>query len=124
MNCPKCTASMDVITFGGVDVDRCTACGGIWFDSREKESLKAMEGSQQIDTGDPAVGRKNNQIRRVPCARCSTPMVRMVDPQQPHIWYESCSVCGGVYFDAGEFRDYKEHTLSDFFRDLFARPRG
>lgn len=123
MNCPKCSATMQTITFGGIDVDRCTACGGLWFDAHEKERLKAIEGSQQIDLGNPSVGRANNEIRNTRCPRCTTPMVRMVDGQQPHIWYETCSVCGGSYFDAGEFIDFKEHTLADFFRDLFARPR-
>ena len=51
-------------------------------------------------------------------------VVRMVDAQQPHIHYESCSVCYGVFFDAGEFRDYKEDNAMDFFRALFAKERN
>ena len=47
-----------------------------------------------------------------------------VDPAHPHIWYESCAVCGGAYLDAGEFRDEKSHSIRGFFRDLFARPRA
>lgn len=115
---------MELVTFAGVEVDRCTDCKGIWFDSREHERLKATRGAEAIDTGDPRRGRENNEQKRVLCPRCTTPMVRMVDAEQPHIWYEGCSVCGGVYFDAGEFRDYKEYTLADVWRGLFARPRG
>ena len=48
-------------------------------------------------------------------------MIRMVDLDQPHIWYESCKVCKGVYFDAGEFKDFSKRTFADFFRDLFAK---
>ena len=40
------------------------------------------------------------------------------------IVYEACTVCNGVFFDAGEFRDYKEHTIIDFFRDLLAKERS
>ncbi|MDH3641318.1 MAG: zf-TFIIB domain-containing protein [Gammaproteobacteria bacterium] len=47
----------------------------------------------------------------------------MIDRDQPHLWYEACTVCYGVFFDAGEFRDYKEKTALDFFRDLFAQER-
>ena len=47
----------------------------------------------------------------------------MVDRAQPHIWYEACTRCYGVFFDAGEFRDYKETSVLDFFRDLFAKER-
>jgi Zn-finger nucleic acid-binding protein len=39
------------------------------------------------------------------------------------IWFESCKRCGGAYFDAGEFKDLKEETLSDFIKDLFAKER-
>jgi hypothetical protein len=50
-------------------------------------------------------------------------LIRMIDREQPHIWYEACTSCYGVSFDAGEFRDYKEKTVLDFFRDLFAKER-
>lgn len=123
MKCPKCREPMEIVVFEGVEVDRCTGCKGIWFDNREAETLKAMKGSEAIDIGDPKVGRSFNERGAVPCPRCTTPMVRMVDVDQPHIWYERCSVCNGVYFDAGEFRDYKEHTLGDVFRRWFARAR-
>jgi uncharacterized protein len=47
----------------------------------------------------------------------------MVDPQQPHIWFESCKNCYGRFYDAGEFRDFAEHTLVEFFEDLNAPAR-
>jgi len=50
-------------------------------------------------------------------------MIRMVDHQQPHMLFESCPVCYGVFYDAGEFRDYKSHTVVDLFRDLFKKER-
>jgi Zn-finger nucleic acid-binding protein len=43
-------------------------------------------------------------------------MIRMVDHQQPHIHFESCTLCHGVFFDAGEFRDYKEVTVAEWFK--------
>jgi len=124
VKCPKCKSPMEIVAFHDIEVDRCTGCKGLFFDSRENERLKSMRGSEIIDSGDPAVGRKNNTIPYIHCPRDGTPMVRMVDPSQPHLWYETCSACGGVYFDAGEFRDYKHHTLLDYLRDLFAGPRA
>jgi Zn-finger nucleic acid-binding protein len=47
----------------------------------------------------------------------------MVDNDQSHIWFESCSECYGVFFDAGELMDYKEKNILDFFRDLFTSER-
>jgi hypothetical protein len=50
-------------------------------------------------------------------------MIRMVDLRQHHIWFEHCTVCGGCFFDAGEFRDLAHETIWDFFRDLTTRER-
>ncbi len=114
---------MEKVTFKEVDVNRCSGCRGIWFDLLKHEELKKLKGSEVIDDGDSKIGRENNKIDRIQCPSCQTPMIRMVDREQPHIWYESCSVCHGVYFDAGEFRDFKSRTLIDIFRDLLAGPR-
>ena len=123
MNCPKCNAAMNTVKFDDVEVERCTDCGGIWFDVLERELLKQMPGSEAIDTGDPERGRAQNAIGQITCPNCHTPMVRMVDHEQPHIWYEQCSTCGGAYFDAGEFKDYKTRTPADLIRDWRAKAR-
>ena len=123
MKCPKCGAEMQKVTHQAIEVDRCTNCKGIWFDMLEHEHLKAAEGSEAIDTGDAKVGKEYDKVADIDCPVCKTRMIRMVDLNQPHIWYEGCTVCYGLFFDAGEFRDYKEETVLDFFRDLFAKER-
>ena len=45
-------------------------------------------------------------------------MVKVVDPKQTHIWYETCSSCKGSYLDAGELLDLSKVTISDFFKGL------
>lgn len=114
---------MESLTYATVEVDRCTECRGLWFDMLEKEELKSMQGSESIDAGDPQVGKQFNHIDRIECPKCRTMMIRMVDLEQPHIWYESCPVCYGSFFDAGEFKDYKEETLTDSIKRLFVRER-
>ena len=123
MECPKCNSDMEKITYEKIEVDRCTNCKGIWFDMLEHEHLKAIEDSESIDIGDPKVGKEYNSIDKIDCPVCHTEMIRMVDREQPHIRYEACKSCYGVFFDAGEFRDYKEETILDFFRDLFTKGR-
>jgi Zn-finger nucleic acid-binding protein len=51
-------------------------------------------------------------------------MLRMVDAQQPHIWYETCEECGGSFFDAGEFRDLKRHNFLGRIKDVLVELRG
>ena len=123
MKCPKCDQDMEAVEYQGIEVDRCRGCGGIWFDMLEAEYLKRIQGSEGIDVGDPETGEQLNTVDRVKCPKCREPMLRMVDNRQPHIWYESCPVCYGLFFDAGEFADFKEETILDFFRDLKAGER-
>jgi len=35
MNCPECGSAMRQQTAHGVTIDRCAACGGLWFDLEE-----------------------------------------------------------------------------------------
>ena len=42
---------------------------------------------------------------------------------QTHIWFESCSQCEGMYFDAGEFSDLKRDTFLDRIRDFLKGQR-
>ncbi len=122
-NCPKCKSNFKKINFQGIEVDRCQDCQGIWFDSLEHEKLKEIENSESIDIGDPEKGKKLNKIDKINCPICNSLMVRMVDNNQPHIWFEACTICNGVFFDAGEFKDFKEYTVADFFKGLKAKER-
>jgi Zn-finger nucleic acid-binding protein len=123
MQCPKCDAEMEKVSFATHEIDRCTSCKGLWFDMLEHEDLKKIAGSETIDIGDPEEGKKHNDQSTVLCPKCHIPMVKMVDINQRHIWYETCHTCFGVFFDAGEFRDYKEDRFLDYFKDLFAKER-
>lgn len=123
MNCPKCNAAMETVRVESIEVDRCTGCKGLFFDAMEAERLRKIRGSESIDIGDASVGQAQNTNDRIRCPRDTTPMLRIVDPKQPHLWLESCPVCNGMFFDAGEFRDWKEETLADLVKSFFAKPR-
>ncbi len=124
MECPKCGGELYPVAQDNIEIDRCRKCGGMWFDMLEVDRLRKVKGSAKaLDVGDEASGEELNQQGKIDCPRCHTQMIRMVDLQQHHIWYESCSVCYGKWFDAGEFKDLQEASIFDFFRDLFARER-
>ncbi len=123
MQCPKCGHDMEKVTFEEVEVDRCKLCKGLWFDSLEHETLRKRKGAEVIDVGHEEVGELFNKEDNIDCPLCKVRMVRMVDRDQRHIWYEGCPECFGVFFDSGEFRDFKFNTLLDFFRDLRAKER-
>lgn len=114
---------MEDVEFADVTVKRCTACFGLWFDHSKHEYLKDVDGASAIDLGDPAIGARYNERGPVFCPDCQAPMIGMVVAEQPHLWYESCSKCFSVFFDAGEFRDYTHKRIVDYFKDLFAKER-
>jgi len=115
MNCPKCSSDFEKITFGDIEVERCLGCQGLWFDMLEKEDLLKIEGSETIDIGDDFVGDQYSKHRKIQCPQCTVVMLPMVDKDQAHIQYESCPVCYGTFFDAGEFRDLKENSVLERF---------
>ncbi|MBO6655464.1 MAG: zf-TFIIB domain-containing protein [Pseudomonadales bacterium] len=121
MQCPKCPSVMEEKTLstlnGDVTVDRCKECRGIWFDLGEAEALREKWMSEFIDSGDPKIGKTYDEVRDIQCPRCDKRMEKLNDPVQTHIQYEGCADCG-MYFDAGEFTDYKYETLMDVFRDF------
>jgi Zn-finger nucleic acid-binding protein len=114
---------MQQITYAHITVERCLGCKGIWFDLQEQKKLMAVKGSEVIDNGSPSVGEVHNQQGDFDCPKCLHKMSKMVDHQQPHIWYEQCPGCGGVYLDAGEFTDLKDTGVLDKLKDWFAKPR-
>lgn len=119
LNCPKCQGTLEQVVYATIEVDRCTDCKGIWFDSLEAQKLKEIKGSESLDVGDPKTGKKFNQKRDIKCPKCQTTMTKMVDLHQSHIFYEKCPICYGIWFDAGEFKDYKEENLFEMIKNVF-----
>ncbi|WP_216960575.1 zf-TFIIB domain-containing protein [Lysobacter sp. MMG2] len=122
MQCPKCDSTMQPLDIPSSRSLRCTQCQGLWVSVGEERELHAH--ADGVDTGDIVVGQRYNQIDRITCPSCpDCQLIRMVDAAQPHIWFESCGVCFGRFYDAGELRDSAEHTVMEFIRDLDAPER-
>ena len=123
MRCPKCRSDMQQIVIDDTEIDRCSSCHGLWFDAGELAKLNDSDAAAAIDIGDVATGKQQNAIEHYPCPRCAGSMNRLVDPKQPHIWFEQCGSCRGSYFDAGEFSDLATLSVSDFFKRFMAPER-
>jgi Zn-finger nucleic acid-binding protein len=118
MICPKCRSPLEQIGFHGIFFDRCGGCKGIWFNSTAHKALKKIRGSESIDTGSAMEGHRMDGMAEAACPVCGKIMITMRDRYQPHIRYEACMSGDGVFFDAGEFRDFKSENLGDFFNSL------
>jgi len=111
--CPKCEDKtiMQVIEYGGVEIELCPVCKGMWFDAMERERLGDIPGSERLDNGDPKEGKEKNKVEASICPKCDGKLHRKVD-QGYDIQYECCENCLGIFFDAGEFREYKEKYIT------------
>ena len=96
---------------------------GLFVDDFDKDRLRGFKEAEALDTGSPATGRRMNRVDHINCPRCESPMLRLVDMDQPHIWFEQCTICGGSFFDAGEFKNLMHPTVADFFKDLLVKER-
>ena len=122
IECPKCGHGMTEITYGEVTIDRCTNCAGLWFDTGEAEALKKKWMGDALDMGSADEGKKWDAVDDIACPRCGKDMSKTSDPDQSHIWYETCDE-HGMFMDAGEFTDFKHETLADWFRGLIKGSR-
>ena len=118
MQCPKCHADMEHVTFDETEVDRCTQCKGLWFQPGELEHLRqeTWMADYIIDEGSAKVGRKHNLLGEVHCPECGKEMNQVFDHDQSHIMYEVCPEGHGTYLDAGELTDLIHKTFWDRFK--------
>jgi len=115
---------MEEIAHQGITIDKCSGCQGLWFDMLEQDELKKLAAAYAVDTGDKSIGKEFNAKEDYDCPKCAgAKMVKMVDIAQSHIWYEACSKCYGVFFDAGEFKDFAQEDLFDRVKSMLKKPR-
>ena len=43
MRCPKCGMELIEIDYKGIEVDKCSECGGIWLDAGELDAVSKLE---------------------------------------------------------------------------------
>ena len=113
---------MGPVTFEEITVDRCTSCGGLWFDVMEQRRLKDRPGSEAIDTAPAAPkGASHAPAAQMKCPCCNAPMTRLKDVDRRDVEYEYCTICNGAFFDGGEFRHYKDTSFLGSIRHLFGK---
>ena len=109
VTCPYCKIpSMDAVSSGKVEVDRCRTCGAAWFDPGEIRELTEgrlppeEDADSAADPSPPAKEEKGaalrlawGEARGLPCPRCGEPL-RPVDFQLTGIPVFRCGGCGGM----------------------------
>ena len=89
LTCPGCGHAMRVEVLSKVEVDRCTRCGGMWFDVGEV--------SQAALCGVPPIGLRGPSTRTCPLCRQALTLGTIDRVEVDH-----CRTCQGTYLDADE----------------------
>ena len=119
IECPKCYTRMKTIGVDDLHVDQCHRCGGLWINAVSKEQLLAdPKAVKSIDTNPSAMGKRQDNITEIKCPHDHSTMIRMSPPQKKQVHYESCTICGGMFFDAGELREMTRVSLGQRLRSL------
>jgi len=104
---------MEMVRQENITVDRCTGCGGMWFDLFEAEELIETATGVEVDTGKKLKGMMMDRIRDINCPRCTKQMQTVSDREDPQLKFEVCTDCHGYFLDAGELRDMAHVTAGE-----------
>ena len=100
LTCPGCAHEMHVEVLSKVEVDRCTRCGGMWFDVGEV--------SQAALCKVPPIGLQGPSARTCPLCKSSLTLGRIDEVEVDH-----CEACKGTYLDADELARLRAREAAD-----------
>lgn len=102
MKCPKCrTVEMNRELVRQIELDRCPACMGIYFDRGELDTVLARRVGREFESMvlAPDAGRDRDRLV-AHCFRCDRDMRPAREPSG--VRFDWCPGCGGIYLDRGE----------------------
>ena len=113
MDCPVCKNAMIALELADVEIDHCTACGGIWLDAGELELLlgNSEQAEQLLDSFkiDPKCTEKKRK-----CPICLKKMQKIiVSLSTPVLLIDKCARGDGLWFDKGELQNILERAQLD-----------
>ncbi len=121
MKCPACSNQMEEKDFGGIHVDVCPGCKGIWFDWFELSKLDEPHegmGDELLDALQEAkaIGDRSGQIE---CPKCGVKMHEHRYQKTKEVDVDECYTCAGFFLDAGELKAIRDETMSAEEEDAY-----
>lgn len=107
MKCPRDGAELATVRVGGVEIDKCHHCDGIWFDPGELDRVRKLDRSDieeeiEREYGNPeaTAGEVKGYMR---CPRCDEGRLNQVTYTfQRRVKIDRCDQCFGVWVDDSE----------------------
>ncbi|MGC4114549.1 MAG: phospholipid scramblase-related protein [Myxococcales bacterium] len=101
--CPACSALLFRRVFSSVEVDGCPACGGIWLDKGELQSLARDSAALRAMERTFVPGSQANKPERTNlCPRCQAPLTQFEFDAFRGIRLDRCKTCGGLFMEQGK----------------------
>jgi len=105
MICPVCKKDMIDIEYHQIELDYCTRCHGVWFDTEELELLLDRAGLQDHDLPlsdllNLPEAKTSEKGRK--CPICSIKMKKTTIGKEPEVLIDTCFQGDGLWFDGGE----------------------
>lgn len=102
MNCPACSSELEQLKHDRLEIDRCTACRGLWFDETELKSYLANSRAGSGVEGHPA---KLGDESPLLCLRCDATPLRAC--RRGEVEFLKCSDCAGIFLSASSVRELR-----------------
>jgi Zn-finger nucleic acid-binding protein len=107
--CPGCRAPLQATAVGGVSLDQCHACGGVWVGQHNFEQIAADKAERgevlgALPGASPKVAIQLGEVHYRPCPQCGKLMNRT---NYGHISGVVLDVCKdhGLWFDKDKLRE-------------------
>jgi Zn-finger nucleic acid-binding protein len=103
---------MIVIEYNNIELDYCTDCKGVWFDSGELELLlesHSLEEVKQVLESSLSSREAISSEKKRKCPICGHKMKKAVIGEKPQILIDVCGEKHGLWFDGGEVAQMIKH---------------
>jgi Zn-finger nucleic acid-binding protein len=116
MICPVCDYDMIVIEYRNIELDYCTNCKGVWFDSGELELLLESHGLEETKVFLDSIIHSpevTSSEKKRNCPICGRKMKKTALVRQPEIIIDICRDEHGLWFDGGEVTQLMRHLTGE-----------
>jgi Zn-finger nucleic acid-binding protein len=118
VKCPKSHDSLEAVDVGGIRIDRCPTCEGLWFDKNELRVLRKKEAGDDyrwlhIELWKDIDKFRARRQQRYSCPRDGRPLTT-VHYGDSDVAFDVCSTCQGMWLDKEEYQEivsYLEKTV-------------
>jgi len=100
VDCPVCREPLIVAERGGIELDVCLWCHGLWFDAGELALLSEKLG-RDLTVNEAALERVSTPEKPRQCPRCDRPMDKVAFGAAARVLLDRCAA-HGLWFDHGE----------------------